>query len=89
MRTLARFVVRRRHWILGGTVLFLVGAGIFGGSVASHLSVGGFEDPGTESATTAKVLLDRFGVGESDFVLLVTAPRGGVDSPAVARLAGA
>jgi putative drug exporter of the RND superfamily len=86
MRTLARFVLRRRRWVLGGTLVFLLAAAVLGSSVASHLSVGGFEDPGSESATTERVLRERFGAGDPDFVLLVTAVDGGdVDAPAVAR----
>ena len=85
MRRLARFVLRRRRWILGGTLVFLLAAGILGTSVASHLSVGGFEDPASESAATERRLLEQFGAGEADFILLVTAVDGDVGAPAAAR----
>ena len=85
MRLLARFVVRRRRWILAGTLVFLLAAGILGSSVASHLSVGGFEDPASESAATERRLLEQFGAGEADFILLVTAADDDVDAPGAAR----
>ena len=85
MRKLARFVLRRRRWILGGTLVFLLAAGILGGSVASHLSVGGFEDPASESAATERRLLEQFGAGDADFILLVTAAGDDVDAPAASR----
>ncbi|MGH9048874.1 MAG: MMPL family transporter [Acidimicrobiia bacterium] len=85
MRSLARFVLRRRRWILGGTLVFLLAAGAFGSSVASHLSVGGFEDPESESAKTERSLREQFGAGDPDFILLVTSIDGDVDMPTAVR----
>ena len=64
-------------------VLFAV-AGSFGGSVAQQLSSGGFDDPASESFKADDALLDTFGSGTPNLVLLVTADGGSVDDPAVA-----
>ena len=80
---LADLVVRRRVVVLALTLIGLLVAGAFGGGVASRLSSGGFDDPASESYA-AEQALDRFG-GESNFLLLVTAKNGDVDSPAVAK----
>ena len=88
MRRLALFVVRRRWVVIVAAVLFLPIAGLIGGGVARQLTVGGMEDPGSESARTAVAMQHRFAnAGQSDFVVLVTARHGDVDDPAV-RAAG-
>jgi RND superfamily putative drug exporter len=79
----ANLVVRRRVAILLATLVGLVVAGLLGGGVASRLSSGGFEDAGAES-TKAEHALEAFG-GQSNFLLLVTAKDGTVDSAAVAK----
>ena len=54
----------------------------------SKLSPGGFVDPGSESAQTAAAVAKEFpSSAQSDFVILVTAKHGTVNSPAV-RAAG-
>jgi RND superfamily putative drug exporter len=78
---LADLVVRRRVVILALTLVGVVVAGAFGGGVASRLSSGGFDDAGSESFRAERAL-EAFG-GESNFLLLVTAKTGDVDSPAV------
>src|SRR5688572_9483303 len=75
------FVVRRRRWIVGATILFAVLAGAIGGGVAERLSNGGFDDPDAEAVRAAHALQDQFGVANPNFVLLVTVP-GSVDDPA-------
>jgi RND superfamily putative drug exporter len=81
---LGRFTVRHRRGILVASVLFVVLAGILGGGVVARLSSGGFDDPGSASATAAQVLTDRFHAGPSDVVLVVGATDGTpVDSAAV------
>ncbi len=57
---------------------------LYGGSVHDKLSPGGFLDPGAESTRTAKAIAREFpSSGQSDFVLVVTAKNGNVDSPEV------
>ena len=84
---LADLVVRRRVVILALTLIGVLVAGAFGGGVASRLSSGGFDDAGSESFQ-AEQALEAFG-GESNFLLLVTARSGDVDSPAVAAAGAA
>jgi putative drug exporter of the RND superfamily len=84
MARLARFLYRRRWSVLAATVVVLVASAAYGGGALAHLKGGGFDDPQAESTKAAEVLRDRFGAGEPNLVLLVTATRGTVDSPEVA-----
>jgi RND superfamily putative drug exporter len=80
---LGRLVVRHRKVILVGAVLTFVVSGAFGGSAAQSLSSGGFDDPASESYRADEALLEAFGAGTPNVVLLVTADGGDVDDPAV------
>ena len=55
---LGQWVVRTRRWILGVAVVAFVAAGLYGADVASHLSTGGFADPGSASARASDYLTD-------------------------------
>ena len=83
---LARFIVRRRRVILVGAVIAFAVSGMLGGSVASKLSSGGFDDPGAESTKAQHYLDSHFTqAGMPNILLLVTADPGAtVDDPAVA-----
>ena len=81
---LGRFVVRRRMAVLVAALLTMVVAGAVGGGVAQHLTGGGFEDPGAESAQARELLEDTFGARNPNVVLLVTSADGSVDSAAAA-----
>ncbi len=83
LERLGRFTVRRRRGILIGTVIGVVVAAAFGGSVIQRLSNGGFTDPGSESERAEGVLDRAFHAGNPNLVLLVTARVGTVDDPAV------
>ena len=85
LRRLGHFTVRRRRWILIGTLLFVLAAGALGGNVASLLSSGGFDDPNAESTAADEALDEVFGSGTPNLVLLVTAKDGNVDGTAAAR----
>jgi len=86
MRRLAGFVVRRRWWVIAAALVFVPLAGLFGGGVSHKLSAGGFDDPSSESATTADALIKRFpAAGEPEFVVLVSAKSGSVDGEAVTK----
>jgi len=86
---LAALVIRRRITFLVGVVVFVLVAGAFGGSVAKHLSSGGFNDPGSPSARAERELHRVFHADSPNLVLLVTAKAGTVDTPAVAAEATA
>jgi RND superfamily putative drug exporter len=86
---LGRVAVRRRKAILVLAAVAFAVAGSFGGSVAEHLSSGGFDDPSSESFRADAALLDTFGTGTPNLVLLVTADGGSVDDPAVAAAGAA
>jgi RND superfamily putative drug exporter len=84
LRRLGRFTVRRRRWVLAGTLVGLVIAGVLGGGVFDRLSGGGFSDADAESNRGAELLDEAFGAGDANVVLLVTAEAGSVDDAAVA-----
>ncbi|MGH8972845.1 MAG: MMPL family transporter [Acidimicrobiia bacterium] len=83
---LARSLIRHRRPVLVAAGVFFVVAGALGGTVAEHLSRGGFDDPGAESVSTRHRLEDEFGGGGFPAYVLVVTPSGGggVDDPAVA-----
>ena len=84
MRRLALFVVRRRWWVLAVALVAIPASALYGGGVHDKLSPGGFVDPGSESARTAAAVGKEFpSSAQSDFVILVTAKHGTVDSPDV------
>jgi RND superfamily putative drug exporter len=81
---LGHFTVRRRRWVLAGTLIGFLAAGALGGGVFDRLSGGGFSDPAAESSLGADRLDDVFGAGDPNVVLLVTAKDGSVDDASVA-----
>ena len=90
LERLARFVVRRRRAVLALTGLALLAAGVFGVGVFGAVKTGGFEDPAAESSRAARIIEERFGQGDPDMVLLVTAQGGAtVDDPAIAAAGAA
>src|SRR5207249_11042373 len=83
---LARWLIRRRRLVLTATVIFVVAAGAIGGSVAKHLSSGGFDDPHSENSQVKQIVERQFPLGATpNVVLLVTAKSGNVDDPAVVQ----
>jgi RND superfamily putative drug exporter len=78
---LGQLVVKRRRWVIVGTIVFLLAAGLLGSGVFGRLTSGGFFDEGSEAFTAAERLESQFGVQDPNLVLLVTAEGGSVDSP--------
>jgi len=77
-------VVRRRWWVIAVALVALPACALYGGGVHGKLSPGGFVDPGSESARAAAAIAKEFpSSAQSDFVIVVTAKHGTVDSPAV------
>jgi RND superfamily putative drug exporter len=85
LKRLGRFAVRRRRAVLIGTVIGVILAGAFGGSVTKHLSNGGFTDPSSDSQRADDILAKTFHGGSPNLVLLVTARQRTVDDPSVTQ----
>ncbi len=83
---LAQSAIRAPKRILVIAGLLLVGGGIFGGPVASHLLTGGFTDPAADSTHATSIIDAQFHGGQANLVFLVSA-KGGADS-AAARTTG-
>jgi RND superfamily putative drug exporter len=79
---LGTFAVRRRRLVLLATAVFVVVAAMAGTGVFDALKGGGFADPDAESTAAKDLLEERFGQGDPNVVLLVTAPGGDVDGQA-------
>ena len=84
LAVLGNAVIHYRKWILVAGVIGFLYAGAIGGNVAQHLSSGGFDDSHSESSRASTTLEHTFKTGDPNFILLVTAKRGTVDSPDVA-----
>ncbi len=71
------------------TALFvLVGCAVFGIPVTQYLSAGGFQDPTSESANATALLVDKFGQGDLELFISVTADDAGGVEGAAARSVG-
>ncbi|HEX4821118.1 MAG TPA: MMPL family transporter [Acidimicrobiales bacterium] len=83
---IARRIVRHRRLILVAAAVAFAVSGALGGSVATKLSSGGFDDPGAESTQAQHYLDEHFTTGGMpNVLLLVTADEGTtVDTPAIA-----
>ncbi|MET7770585.1 MMPL family transporter [Nocardia sp. NPDC005366] len=80
-------VYRLRFGVVGIVVAALLGLGGYGLGFEHHLSSGGLDDPGSESARAARLSDRAFGRNHDfDVVVLYTAPEGGtVDDPEFSR----
>lgn len=78
--------VRRRFTVLGVAVAALLALGGYGLGLGAHLSVSGWDDPGSESARAARLHDEAFGRNPvADVLLLFHAPAGKtVDDPVFA-----
>jgi len=83
LRRLARSVGAHRKGVVVVTGLFVIVAAFFGGNVASKLSQGGFDAASEQSVHAANVLASEFHNGSDNFVILVHATSGNVDSARV------
>ena len=81
---LGEALVRRRRIVGIVALLLVLVAGGLGADVASKLSSGGYEDASADSTKAKALVEERFGSGDPNVVLLVTAAEGTVDDPAVA-----
>ncbi|MGW6458125.1 MMPL family transporter [Streptomyces sp. NPDC055078] len=77
---IAELAIRRSRLVLVVGALAVVLMGVVGGSAFTKLVGGGFDDPDAQSTKAGQVIEDKFG-GETNLVLLVRSPEGGVDTP--------
>ncbi|WP_108990094.1 MMPL family transporter [Streptomyces coelicoflavus] len=82
----AELAIRRSRLVLVIAALAVAVMGFVGGGAFTKLLPGGFDDPNSQSSRAVEVIDDKFG-GETNLVLLVDTPDGGVDTPA-AKSAG-
>jgi uncharacterized membrane protein YdfJ with MMPL/SSD domain len=83
---LGAFVVARRRWVLIGTLVFLVFAGVWGAGAFSGFSgSAGFDDPGSQSSQADAQLAGPLGTGGTDVVVLYENPNQTVDEPQFAE----
>ncbi|WP_059017014.1 MMPL family transporter [Mycobacterium sp. M26] len=74
LSAIARLAIAAPRRVIVVAFLAMVAIGIFGVPVATHLSPGGFQDPTSESARAAKLLTEKFGQGDVQLLVVVTAP---------------
>lgn len=78
---IAELAIRRARLVLVVAVVALALMGAVGAGAFTKLKGGGYDDPASQSSRATKVIEDKFG-GETNLILLVSAPDDGVDSPA-------
>ncbi|MDT7739503.1 MAG: putative drug exporter of the superfamily, partial [Mycobacterium sp.] len=76
LQQIARLAIAAPRRIVGVAALVMVGAAVFGIPVAKNLSVGGFQDPTSQSAHALQLLTDKFGQSDQQMLIVVTAPAG-------------
>jgi putative drug exporter of the RND superfamily len=83
---IARLAIAAPRRIIAVALLIMAATAVFGIPVTKSLSAGGFQDPSSQSAKATKMLSEKFGQGDMQLVISVTAPDG-AQSPQV-RAAG-
>src|SRR6478736_4016051 len=73
---IAQLAIAAPRRMLAIAALVAIAAGIFGVPVAKSLCACGFEDPSSESAQARELLTNKFGVGDVQMLITVTAPEG-------------
>ncbi|MBB3749902.1 RND superfamily putative drug exporter [Mycolicibacterium sp. BK634] len=82
LRATARLAIAAPRRVVAIAILLMVAIGIFGVPVAKHLSPSGFADPNSQSSRATQLLTDKFGQGDVQLLVVVTATDR-FDSPAV------
>lgn len=73
---IARMALRSPRGILAVATLLTLLAAVLGIPVANHLSAGGFQDPGSESAGAARLMREKFASSDQQLLITVTDPDG-------------
>jgi RND superfamily putative drug exporter len=74
LQRIAHLAISVPRRIIAAAVLVAVAAAIFGIPVAKSLSASGFQDPTSESSRATQLLTDKFGQGDVQMLITVTAP---------------
>ena len=82
LQRIAHLAIAAPRRIIAAAVLVMVVAGIFGIPVAKSLSASGFDDPTSESAKATQLLEEKFGQGDVQMLITVTAPYEVTSGPA-------
>ena len=76
MTKLARFLGRRRRWVVGAWVLIVLAALPFAAKQTDHLTGGGFDVPGSQSKAVSGALQNDFGQDANGIAVLLQAEDG-------------
>ena len=76
LHRIARLALSSPGLVLALAAALMVATGVFGASIFSHLSSGGFQDPGSQSAQAARILSEKFGQSDQQLLITVTDPDG-------------
>jgi putative drug exporter of the RND superfamily len=82
----ARLATRHGRWVLLVAALGVVLAAVVGAGVVPRLSSLGFTDPDAESRSAGKALARDFKTADPGIIVLLTARRGTLTSPAAAQV---
>jgi RND superfamily putative drug exporter len=82
LQRIAYLAISAPRRIIAAAVLVAVAAAIFGIPVAKSLSASGFQDPTSESSRATQLLTDKFGQGDVQMLITVTAPGDVLGGPA-------
>lgn len=72
LHRIALLAIRAPRLILLVAALLMAFTGGFGASIAHHLSAGGFQDPGSESAEATRLLSEKFDQTDQQLLITVT-----------------
>jgi putative drug exporter of the RND superfamily len=86
LQWIARLAIAAPRRVVAVAALATVVAGVFGIPVAKSLCACGFQDPTSESASATQLLSEKFGQGDVQLLIIVTATDGVSSAPA--RAAG-
>ncbi len=85
LKPIAHFTYRARVPLLVLFALLFVAAAAYGSGAAETLTVGGFDDPASESSRAERRLEERFGAGQPDVVVAYSHPSARVTDEAFRR----
>ena len=82
LQRIALLAIAAPRRVIAAALLIAVAAGIFGIPVATSLSASGFQDPTSESSRATQLLTEKFGQGDVQMLITVTAPDNVLGGPA-------